>query len=329
MGFGDDAIRIQVGVASNVKAGMDSVVKDINSAKPRIEAIGKDSGKGFAEAFGKVLRGDISGAVEDVQRKLAEGGKKISAVGLVWGAGIATALVAGVKAGIKLDEMFGISDKIGNALAKQFGTQEDELLRIKVEGLKRRRQAEEKHAAEVAELIKPKLDDVAAFQADDETGREWKKRIEDQEKERIESEKRVLAAKERAFDIESEWAGMIAKERENAALGAAARGGAIVRADIGALGAAANKADADAEAAWGQVHQSGKKSQEWMIAQAEAARARGIRGKNIDAVLAAAEANRAANNADKALADAQMQQAKDIADIAKNTAALPALVTMK
>lgn len=115
-----DDIKIRVGVQNNVKAGMDGVVRDVRGGLDR-----SMRGKGFAEAFGKMVRGDISGALEDLQERMGKGMNGIAAKAVVWGGGIATALFAGFKAGKQLDEAFGLSDKIGgaigNMLTKQVG----------------------------------------------------------------------------------------------------------------------------------------------------------------------------------------------------------------
>lgn len=114
-----DEIKIKIGVQNNVKAGMDGVVRDIESGTRR--AVARDrsgSGKGFAEAFGKAIRGDFSGAVEEMQERMNAGMKSTWAKAAVWGAGIASALVAGFKAGQALDQMLGLSDKIANIFVK-------------------------------------------------------------------------------------------------------------------------------------------------------------------------------------------------------------------
>ncbi|MEI8138943.1 MAG: hypothetical protein WCI03_03645 [bacterium] len=72
-------------------------------------------GKGFMEAFGKAIRGDFSGAIEDMQARMGAGMKSMTGKALIWGGGIATALAAGWKAGKALDDMFGISDKVAAA----------------------------------------------------------------------------------------------------------------------------------------------------------------------------------------------------------------------
>jgi len=107
-----DEIKIRVGIQNNVKPGMDAVVRDVeNSAKSM-------RGKGFMEAFSKAIRGDISGALEDLSARMGKGFGGLAGKAALWGGGIATALMAGWKAGTKLDQMFGISDKIAAAWTK-------------------------------------------------------------------------------------------------------------------------------------------------------------------------------------------------------------------
>lgn len=137
-----DDIKIKVGVQSNVKAGMDGVVRDVEKGADRArQAVDKSMrGKGFAEAFSKVLRGDISGALEDLQERMGKGFSGIAAKALVWGGGIATALIAGFKAGQKLDEMFGLSDKAGGWLGNTFGTKLDDAAKSQMDAAKKARQ---------------------------------------------------------------------------------------------------------------------------------------------------------------------------------------------
>lgn len=143
-----DEIRIKVGVQSDVKSGMDNVVRDINSGARNIKIDRAMSGKGFMEAFSKVLRGDISGAIEEMQERMNGGMKSLTAKALVWGGGIATAIVAGFKAGQQLDKMFGISDKIAGLFVKAGPTGLDE----NTKRLRANRQAAEKEVEDAKKL---------------------------------------------------------------------------------------------------------------------------------------------------------------------------------
>jgi hypothetical protein len=141
-----DEIKIRVGVQNNVKAGMDGVVKDVRGGIDR-----SMRGKGFMEAFTKAIRGDISGAMEDLSERMGAGMNGIMGKAVIWGGGIATALFSGFKAGQQLDKIFGLSDKIGGALANRFGVQEDHGLKAQVEQLKAARKEREAAANEEIE----------------------------------------------------------------------------------------------------------------------------------------------------------------------------------
>lgn len=142
-----DEIKIKVGVQSDVKSGMDGVVRDVRSGMNRIRS---DSGKGFKEAFQKIVTGDLSGAIEDLQARMDGGMKSITAKAFVWGGGIATAIFAGYKAGQKLDTMFGISDKIAEFFVPKGPTRIDE----ETQHLRLRRQAEEQRVEEEKKIKK-------------------------------------------------------------------------------------------------------------------------------------------------------------------------------
>jgi hypothetical protein len=146
-----DEIKIRVGVQNNVKAGMDGVVRDVRQGSQHFEQIGKTGGKGFAEAFGKAIRGDISGAMAGLNESLEGGMKGLTAKAVVWGGGIATALFAGIKAGQQLDKAFGLSDKIGGYFAGKFGAQEDTGLKQQLEDLRAARKEREEAAKEEIE----------------------------------------------------------------------------------------------------------------------------------------------------------------------------------
>lgn len=122
-----DDIRIRVGVQSNVKAGMDGVVRDVEaggrSSSKRFDAA--MTGRGFKETILKIFRGDISGAIDDLAHKFDN---KMSAAAVKVG-GVLTAAFTGFQAGQLLDRSFGLSDKIGGAFAKRFGESEDQGLK--------------------------------------------------------------------------------------------------------------------------------------------------------------------------------------------------------
>jgi hypothetical protein len=82
---------------------------------------------------------------------MGKGMNGIMGKALVWGGGIATALFAGFKAGKQLDQMFGLSDKIGGFFAKRFGVQEDEGLKAQLEQLRAARKEREAAALEEIE----------------------------------------------------------------------------------------------------------------------------------------------------------------------------------
>jgi hypothetical protein len=143
-----DDIKIKVGVRSDVKAGMDQVVRDVERGARGIKVDRAMSGKGFMEVFGKAIRGDISGALEELQERMGNGMRSITAKALVWGGGIATAIVAGFKAGNQLDEMFGISSKIANFFVPKGPVGLDELTKR----LRANRNAAEKEIEDAKKL---------------------------------------------------------------------------------------------------------------------------------------------------------------------------------
>lgn len=152
--MGDD-IRISVGVKSNVKQGMDQVVNDIDNGTKKIpqKLERAMSGKGFMEVFMKAVRGDISGAIEDLGERMGTGFNGIIAKAAVWGSGIATALFAGFKAGEQLDKTFGISDK----LSKLFVQKESTGLDPETKRLRAQRQEREKADADEIKAYKEKI----------------------------------------------------------------------------------------------------------------------------------------------------------------------------
>lgn len=119
-----------VGKNSTTK-GWDQVEADAKKRAKKIQdAVGREggifgdtgkvqdkggSGKGFSEAFLKAFRGDISGALEELTGRMGGAMKGLAGKATVWGAGIATALAAGWKAGGMIDDMLGISDKVAKA----------------------------------------------------------------------------------------------------------------------------------------------------------------------------------------------------------------------
>jgi hypothetical protein len=136
-----DDIKIRVGVQNNVKAGMNGVVRDIERETSRLGTSSKGAtGRGFMEGFMKLSRGDISGLIADLQERLGAGMSSIAGKMLLWGGGIATALVAGFKAGQQLDAALGLSDKISAALVNRFGTMEDDALKQKVAAMRKSRE---------------------------------------------------------------------------------------------------------------------------------------------------------------------------------------------
>lgn len=128
-------------------------------------------GKGFMEVFSKALRGDISGAIEDLQERLGAGMKNVAAKATVWGAGIATAFFAGWKGGQQLDQIFGISDKIAAKLARD-GVQIDKVLGAQAASWKQLRIEAEKtrDAAQKAVDYYAELLDIRAKNQADLTG---------------------------------------------------------------------------------------------------------------------------------------------------------------
>ena len=185
-----DEIKIRVGVQSDVKSGMDKVVRDVRSGADRIRS---DSGKGFKEAFQKILTGDFSGAIEDLQNRMDAGMKGVAAKAFVWGGGIATAIFAGYKAGQKLDTMFGISDKIAEFFVPKGPTGIDE----NTQHLRLRRQAEEQRVAEEKKIKKE------AAQKDVEN---QKKIIEDKQDALNDLEEDAFQKGERLKDVQEKLA---------------------------------------------------------------------------------------------------------------------------
>lgn len=185
-----DDIKIRVGVQSDVKSGMDKVVRDVRGGMDRIKG---ESGKGFKEAFQKIITGDFSGAIEDLQNRMDAGMKGIAAKALVWGGGIATALVAGYKAGQKLDTMFGISDKIAEFFVPKGPTRIDEA----TQHLRLRRQAEEQRVADELKLKK----EMAQKDVDNQ-----KKVIEEKQDALDEIEKQAFEKGERLKDVQEKLA---------------------------------------------------------------------------------------------------------------------------
>lgn len=116
-----DDINIVIGAKSDVRAGVNQAERDLRRGVDRM----RDNmdramrGKGFMESFGRIFRGDISGGIEELTDKAgAGGGKGLFAKFAMIGGGLATALVAGWKAGRALDDMLGISDKVSAAWNK-------------------------------------------------------------------------------------------------------------------------------------------------------------------------------------------------------------------
>jgi hypothetical protein len=151
-----DDIKIRIGAENRVRAGVDAVGNDLNQAKGKFERIGKSGGKGFAEAFGKALRGDISGAMADFHEGMRGSMAGIIGKAALWGSGIATAIFAGWKAGKALDKQFNISDKISNLMireelksAKEYGDQLD-ALRAKRKALREEQEKAAKLEKEIA-----------------------------------------------------------------------------------------------------------------------------------------------------------------------------------
>jgi len=338
-------IRIRVGVESAVRAGMEAAVRDVKEvSKQGMRKAGGDSGKGFAEAFGKVLRGDISGAIEDLQNRMGGGMKGLAAKMTVFGAGMATALFAGWKAGTKIDEWLGWSDKLSNALVKHFGDTEDELLRIQLKGLRKRREAMNKEMADMPKFVefrrerestpqeieaanKGRADYLKTLPPDEQQMREDNaKRLRDIQEE---ADRKERIDQEQA-DIRKATARKILEDRLAAVQ---AKAGGI---NLGAMGEAANQAKADAAGAWrlaldpqarkdkrdeDREKAREEKRSEMLLRNALANRARGVRGGNIDAIIAAGAAAGKHNVAELALAAAEKQVAhlaKIEADLKKN-----------
>jgi hypothetical protein len=91
-----DEIKIRVGVQNNVEAGMANVVRDIKKQ-------GKNMGEGWAEGFKNAAQGNVQGALTGI-----------------FGGFIAGAAMAGWQAGKKIDEFFGVSNKVAEWWTKGY-----------------------------------------------------------------------------------------------------------------------------------------------------------------------------------------------------------------
>lgn len=109
-----DSLKINIEATNGTAAGWDSVEAEAKSRAGRIgDEVDKSMrGKGFKKAFGSMLRGDFSNAFETLTAKAGGDFDSLKARMITWGAGLATALWAGWNAGKKIDEAFGISDKV-------------------------------------------------------------------------------------------------------------------------------------------------------------------------------------------------------------------------
>jgi hypothetical protein len=175
------------------------------------------NGSGIKGALTQLVRGDISGAIESLSDGLNIGMKSISAKALVWGGGIATALIAGWKAGQRLDEMLGISDKIATAWAGAANNIRDSMTRS-MAAVRLEFAATEKADAELAS----KLEDVFSkrkaigggaqgnLQAETEKMIKLQQESEELGLSREESDKRAIALEEQINVVKA--AGIAADE---------------------------------------------------------------------------------------------------------------------
>lgn len=87
------------------------------------------AGSGVRGALTRLVRGDISGAIQSISDMMGAGMRGVIGKGVVWGGGIATALLAGFRAGQFVDKMVGDISKafggtgegLSDRLAKMIG----------------------------------------------------------------------------------------------------------------------------------------------------------------------------------------------------------------
>lgn len=163
-------ITVTVGARSDVANGMNQVVSDVQRGADKAKvALDKSmSGKGFKGIASAFATGDISGAFEQLREKMESQSKTLTAKAMLWGGGIATALFAGIQAGMAIDQKLGISDKISKWWTKDIDKANEEL-RVKTEAMREQRRAKEKAAEEARKKeISDKEDAITKRQQDND-----------------------------------------------------------------------------------------------------------------------------------------------------------------